>query len=74
VNGIKHTYTLDGTKILRDAWGVNVIDPLYDNEDSVYGLIFADLHSKGLRHSLFVKRLTQPLFSVSQSKTPAELI
>ncbi len=42
VNGIKHTYTLDGTKILREAWGTNVLIPLYDNEDSVCGIIYND--------------------------------
>lgn len=40
VNGIKHTYTLDGTKILRETWGDNTLIPMYDNEDSVCGIIF----------------------------------
>ena len=38
VDGIKHTYTLDGTKILRETWGENTLIPLYDNEDSVCGI------------------------------------
>ncbi|OLA31193.1 MAG: hypothetical protein BHW30_00200 [Firmicutes bacterium CAG_194_44_15] len=38
VNGVKHTYTLDGTKILRETWGENTLIPLYDNEDSVCGI------------------------------------
>ena len=42
VDGIKHTYTLDGTKILREEWTdentSHVIIPLYDNEDSVCGI------------------------------------
>ena len=42
VNGVKHTYTLDGTKILRETWtkdGVNhSIVPMYDNEDSACGI------------------------------------
>ena len=42
VNGVKHTYTLDGTKILCETWvkdGVNhSIVPMYDNEDSVCGV------------------------------------
>ena len=42
VNGIKHTYTLDGTKILREAWGENTLIPLYDNEDSVCGIVYND--------------------------------
>lgn len=40
VNGVKHTYTLDGTKILRETWGGNTLIPLYDNEDSVCGIIY----------------------------------
>ena len=39
VNGIKHTYTLDGAKILRETWDNNTLVPLYDNEDSVCGII-----------------------------------
>ena len=40
VNGVKHTYTLDGAKILRETWGSNTSIPLYDNEDSVCGIIY----------------------------------
>ena len=40
VNGVAHTYTLDGTKILRETWGGNTLVPLYDNEDSVCGVIY----------------------------------
>ena len=40
VNGILHTYTLDGTKILRETWDNNTLIPLYDNEESVCGIIF----------------------------------
>ena len=40
VNGVTHTYTLDGTKILRETWGGNTLVPLYDNEDSVCGVIY----------------------------------
>jgi len=40
VNGVKHEYTLDGTKILRETWGSNTLVPLYDNEDSVCGIIY----------------------------------
>ena len=39
VNGVLHTYTLDGTKILRETWGSNTLVPLYDNEDGVCGII-----------------------------------
>ena len=40
VNGIKHTYTLDGTKILRETWEGSTLVPLYDNEDSVCGILY----------------------------------
>ena len=40
VNGVKHTYTLEGTKILCEAWGDNTLVPLYDNEDSVCGILY----------------------------------
>ena len=40
MNGVTHTYTLDGTKILKEAWGGNTLVPLYDNEDSVCGVIY----------------------------------
>ena len=43
VNGVKHTYTLDGTKILRETWGDSVLIPLYDNEDSVCGIVYNDV-------------------------------
>ena len=39
VNGVKHEYTLDGTKILRETWDGNTLVPLYDNEDGVCGII-----------------------------------
>jgi len=42
VNGFKHTYTLDVTKILRETWGDNILIPLYDNEDSVCGILYND--------------------------------
>ena len=40
VNGILHTYTLDGTKILREVWDENTLVPLYDNEDGVCGILY----------------------------------
>ena len=48
VDGVKHTYTLDGTKILREEWideccTTHSIVPLYDNEDSVCGIIYNDV-------------------------------
>ena len=52
VNGVKHTYTLDGTKILRETWpGIdensaaytNYLFPLYDNEENVCGILYNDI-------------------------------
>ena len=40
VNGVLHNYTLDGTKILRETWDGNTLIPLYDNEDSVCGILY----------------------------------
>ena len=48
VNGVEHEYTLDGTKILRECWNYDgqskayndVLTPLYDNEDSLCGIIY----------------------------------
>ena len=40
MDGITHTYLLDGTKILRETWGENTLIPIYDNEDSVCGIIY----------------------------------
>ena len=40
IGEVKHTYTLDGTKILREAWGNHTLVPLYDNEDSVCGILY----------------------------------
>ena len=42
VNGVMHHYTLDGAKILKEAWGSNTIIPMYDNEDCVCGIIYND--------------------------------
>jgi len=46
VNGAKHTYILDGTKILREHWmecaTPHTITPLYDNEDSVCGIDYGN--------------------------------
>ena len=38
VGGVKHTYTLDGTKIIREVWGSNTLFPLYGVDDSVCGI------------------------------------
>ena len=38
-NSVKHTYTLEGTKILRETYGDTTLVPIYDNEDSICGII-----------------------------------
>ena len=38
VNGVEHTFVLDGTKILKESWNGNTIIPMYDNEDAVCGI------------------------------------
>ena len=43
VGGVTHTYTLDGTKILRETWGGNALVPLYDNEDGVCGILYNNI-------------------------------
>ena len=43
VNGVLHTYTLDGTKILREVWDSNTLVPLYDNEDGVCGILYNNI-------------------------------
>ena len=44
IGNTEHTYTLDGTKILCEAWKVNETEysivPMYDNEDSVCGIVY----------------------------------
>ena len=37
---VQHDYVVDGTKILKETWGENVLIPLYDNEDSVCGAYY----------------------------------
>ena len=40
VNGVSHTYLVEGPKILCEKWKNNVLIPLYDNEDVVCGIIY----------------------------------
>ncbi len=40
VDGIRHNYLLDGVNILRETWNNNVLETLYDNEDTVCGIIY----------------------------------
>ncbi|MBQ2866168.1 MAG: hypothetical protein IJE90_06615 [Clostridia bacterium] len=51
VDGIRHDYLLDGSKILREAWNYDeatktykdILVPLYDNEESVCGILYNDV-------------------------------
>ena len=40
VDNVRHDYLLDGVNILRETWDDNVLETLYDNEDSVCGIIY----------------------------------
>ncbi len=40
VNGVTHTYTLDGANILQEEWDGNTLIPLRDNEESVCGILY----------------------------------
>ena len=40
VGGVKHTYVLEGTNILKETWGSNELVPMYDNEENVCGIIY----------------------------------
>ena len=62
VNGVKHEYTLDGTKILKETWGENTLIPLYDNEDSVCGIIYNDYAY------YFLKNLQGDIIAITNNK------
>ena len=38
-----HEYVLDGSKILKESWNGNNLIPLYDNTDSVCGIIYNNI-------------------------------
>lgn len=42
VDGVKHSYILDGTKILCETWDNHTLIPIHDNENSVCGIIYND--------------------------------
>ncbi len=43
VCGEKHTYALDGVKIVRETWGSNTLSPLYDNEEGICGIAYNEV-------------------------------
>ena len=62
INGVKHEYTLDGTKILKETWEDNTLIPLYDNEDSVCGIIYNDYAY------YFLKNLQGDVIAITNNK------
>jgi len=40
VDNIRHEYLLDGVNILRETWDDNILETLYDNEESVCGIVY----------------------------------
>ena len=58
VGGVKHTYTLEGTKILRETWGANTLVPIYDNEESVCGILYNNVSY------YFIKNLQGDVISI----------
>ena len=42
VDGVKHSYILDGTKILCETWDNHTLIPIHDNENSVCGILYND--------------------------------
>ena len=40
IGDVTCSFTLDGSKILREVWGTNELIPLYDNEETVCGILF----------------------------------
>lgn len=40
IGGVKHSYRLEGNKILTEKWGSNLLTPLYNGEEEVIGIIY----------------------------------
>ena len=68
VGDVTHTYTLDGTKILRETWDGNTLIPLYDNEDGVCGILYNNIPY------YFIKNLQGDIIAIANrnGKTVAE--
>ena len=60
VGGTKHSYILDGTKILKETWGDNTIIPLYSNEGDTCGIIYNG------EPYYFIKNLQGDIISVTE--------
>lgn len=61
VNGVKHEYTLDGTNIVKETWDGNTLIPLYDNTESVCGIIY-----NGISY-YFLKNLQGDVISITDA-------
>lgn len=68
VDGVEHTYILDGTKILRETWGSVTLVPLYDNEDRVCGIIYNDTPY------YFMKNLKGDVIAVTTEKGSTNIV
>ena len=66
VNGVRHDYVLEGTKILQETWGGNKLIPIYDNEESVCGIIY-----NGTPH-YFLKNLQGDIIAIANSNGEVE--
>ncbi len=40
IDGIRHDFYLDGGKILKETWLDNTLETVFDNEDSVCGIVY----------------------------------
>ena len=61
----KHSYILDGTKILKETWGNNTIIPLYSNETDICGIIYNG------ESFYFIKNLQGDILSVTDKNGTA---
>ena len=61
----KHSYTLYGTKILKETWGNNTIIPLYSNETDICGIIYNS------EPFYFIKNLQGDILSVTDKNGTA---
>jgi len=59
VDGIRHDFVLEGAKILRETWEDNTLIPLYDNSDSVCGIVY-----KGVSY-FFLKNLQGDIVAIT---------
>ena len=56
-----HEYVLEGSKILKESWNGNSLIPLYDNSDSVCGIIYNNINY------FFLKNLQGDIIAITNS-------